>query len=370
VKRLGLIVNPVAGLGGRVGLKGSDGEEVQQRARALGAVAPAPTRAAQALERLRPAAGEFELFTYPMEMGEAVARACGFEPIVIGEIASGKTTAADTQRAAREMMAQGVALLLFAGGDGTARDIYDAVGEGLPVLGIPTGVKMHSAVFGTRPESAGELALLFLREKAGLREAEVMDIDEEALRRGEVRARLYGYLRIPFERPLVQGLKAPSSPGEREAMRAIAADVAEEMEGGVAYILGPGTTTRAIASHLGLPKTLLGVDVIRDREVVALDVNEAHLLCLLEEGPARVIVTPVGGQGYLFGRGNQPISPAVLRRLGRENILVVSTAQKLQALGGRPLLVDTGDSEVDLWLCGYYRVITGYRERTIYRVSC
>ncbi|MGC8873850.1 MAG: ATP-NAD kinase family protein [Chloroflexia bacterium] len=369
-KRLGLIVNPVAGLGGRVGLKGSDGEEIQRQARALGALAPAAERAAAALERLRPAAEEFELITYPAEMGEAVARGCGLEPTVIGEITPGRTTAADTRRAAREMMDRGVALLLFAGGDGTARDVYDAIGEDLPALGIPTGVKMHSAVFGTHPTSAGELALLFLRGKVGLREAEVMDIDEEALRQGQVRARLYGYLRIPFERQLVQSLKSPSGPGEREAMRAIAADVAEGMVPGVAYVLGPGTTTRAIAERLGVPKTLLGVDVVRDGQVVALDVNEAYLLRLSQEGPVKVIVTPIGGQGYLFGRGNQQISPAVLRRIGRENILVVSTSQKLQALGGRPLLVDTGDPDVDRWLCGYYRVITGYRERTVYRVSC
>ncbi len=369
-RRLGLIVNPVAGLGGRVGLKGSDGEEIQRRARALGAIAPAPARAAATLERLRTAIPDLELLTYPAEMGEEVARACGFDPAVIGEITPGKTTAADTRRAAREMADLDVALLLFAGGDGTARDIFDAVGERLPVLGIPSGVKMHSAVFGTHPGSTAELVRLFLQGKTGLREAEVMDIDEEALRQGQVRARLYGYLRIPYDRRLVQSLKAPSGPGEREAMRAIAADLTEGMEPGVSYILGPGTTTRAIAEHLGLPKTLLGVDVFRDRQMVALDVNEAFLLRLVEAGPARVVVTPVGGQGYLFGRGNQQLSPAVLRRIGRENILVVSTAQKLQALGGRPLLVDTGDPDVDRWLCGYYRVITGYRERAVYRVSC
>jgi len=366
-KRLGLIVNPVAGLGGRVGLKGSDGEEVQRRARELGAIPLAGQRAAQALEPIPSEA--VELLTYPGEMGEEVARARGFQPQVLGSIEPGRTTAADTRRAAQEMRREGVDLLLFAGGDGTARDIYDAVGDTLPVLGIPAGVKIHSAAFGTNPRSSGELALLFLQGRTGLGEAEVMDIDEEALRRGIVSARLYGYLRIPIHPRLAQSLKVPSSPGEGEAMRAIAADVVEGMEEGTLYILGPGTTTRAIAERLGLPKTLIGVDVVRDRRMVALDVNEAQLLSLLEGERARIVVTPIGGQGYILGRGNQQLSPAVLRRVGKENLLVVSTPRKIQSLGGRPLLVDTGDPELDRSLSGYIQVIAGFRERIVYRVS-
>ncbi|MGB9723116.1 MAG: ATP-NAD kinase family protein [Chloroflexia bacterium] len=366
-KRLGLIINPVAGLGGRVGLKGSDGEEVQRLARKLGAVPLAGQRAAEALAQIPPEA--VELLTCPGEMGEEVARARGFRPTVLGRIEPGRTTAADTRRAAQEMRREGVHLLLFAGGDGTARDIHDAVGDTLPVLGIPAGVKIHSAAFGTNPRHSGELALLFLQGRAGLGEAEVMDIDEEALRQGRVSARLYGYLRIPIHPRLVQSLKVPSGPGEGEAMRAIAADVVEGMEEGVLYILGPGTTTRAIAEWLDLPKTLIGVDVVRNRRLVALDANEARLLSLLEGGRARIVVTPVGGQGYILGRGNQQLSPAVLRRVGKENLLVVSTPRKIQALGGRPLLVDTGDPDLDRIFSGYVRVITGFRERIVYRVS-
>ncbi len=368
-KHLGLIVNPVAGLGGRVGLKGSDGPKVQEKARQLGAVPVAHDRAAQALERIRPARDAFNLVTYPGEMGEDTARRCGFSPAVIGQIERGRTTAVDTRRAALEMRDLGVDLLLFAGGDGTARDIYEAVRVDLAVLGIPAGVKIHSAVFASNPLNAGELALLYLQGRARLREAEVMDIDEEALRQDVVSARLYGYLRIPFQGHLVQGLKAASSPGESAALEAIAADVLDGMEPEWLYILGPGTTTRAITSRLGLPKTLIGVDVVRAGQIVALDVNESQLLQLLEEGPARIVVTPIGGQGYLFGRGNQQISPAVLRQIGRENIIVIATVQKIQSLGGRPLLVDTGDRSVDAMLSGYVRVITGYRERALYRVT-
>ena len=369
-KRLGLIVNPVAGIGGRVGLKGSDGAEIQKKALALGAVPQSLNRAIQALERLKPV-DDLEIITYPGEMGEEAARACGLEPTVIGYIRPGETTREDTMNAAREMLRLHVDLLLFAGGDGTARDIYNAIGDGLPALGIPAGVKIHSAVFGANPMSAGDLATSYLLGKvSNLREAEVMDIDEEAVRQGIVSAKLYGYLRVPFQRRLLQGLKTPSSPGERAAMAAIAADVVSNMEDGWLYIIGPGTTTRAITSRLGLDKTLIGVDVVAGGKLIATDVNESQLLKLLEGRKAKIIVTPIGGQGCIFGRGNQQISPKVIKKVGRDNIIVVSTTGKIHSLRGRPLWVDTGDREVDKMLSGYTRVITGYDEQIVYKVSC
>jgi predicted polyphosphate/ATP-dependent NAD kinase len=369
-KRLGLIVNPVAGIGGRVGLKGSDGAEIQKKALELGAVPQSLNRAIRALERLKLVDG-LEVITYPGEMGEEAVRACGFEPTVIGSIQPGETTPEDTLKAAREMLRLGVNLLLFAGGDGTARDIYNAVGERLPVLGIPAGVKIHSAVFGTNPLNAGDLAALYLQGKvASLREGEVMDIDEEAFRQGIVSAKLYGYFKVPFQRRLLQGLKTPSSPGEQAAMAAIAADVVNSMEDGWLYIMGPGTTTRAITSRLGLDKTLIGVDVVAAGKLVATDVNESRLLKLIEGRKAKIIVTPIGGQGYIFGRGNQQISPKVIKKVGRENIVVVSTTRKIHSLRGRPLWVDTGDRAVDEMLSGYTRVTTGYDEQIVYKVSC
>jgi len=367
-----LIVNPVAGLGGRVGLKGSDGAEIQQKALELGAVPQALNRAAEALAPLRSVDG-LEIITYPGEMGENAARACGITPTVIGTITPGETTARDTQQAAREMQRLGAALLLFAGGDGTARDIYEAVGLDMPALGIPAGVKIHSAVYATHPRSAGELAALYLQGRvAGLREAEVMDIDEDAFRHNALSVRLYGYLKVPFRSSLVQSQKMPSV-GEEAALAAIAEEFASKMEEGVLYVLGPGTTTRAITDELGLEKTLLGVDVILDRALVAADVNERQLLALLDahrEGRVKIIVTPIGGQGYLFGRGNQQISPRVIEMVGRENIVVVSAPDKLHALGSRPLLVDTGDPATDEMLSGYVTVVTGYNERAVRKVSC
>ncbi|MEA3339384.1 MAG: ATP-NAD kinase family protein [Chloroflexota bacterium] len=382
---LGLIVNPVAGLGGRVGLKGSDGAAIQRQALALGAVPRSQERAILGLARIEPVKDGLEIVAYPGEMGADVARVCGFAPTVIGAIEPGETTPQDTQNAAVEMLRLGVDLLLFAGGDGTARDVYNAIGEKLPALGIPAGVKIHSAVYGANPVSAGNLAASFLAGRVSrLREAEVMDVDEDAVRRGIVSARLYGYLRIPFERRLLQGLKTPTAPGERAAQQAIAADVVGRMEDGWLYVIGPGTTTRAIADRLGVEKTLIGVDVVRVEsregrvergELVAVDVNEARLLELVDDRKFKIVVTPIGGQGYIFGRGNQQISPEVLKQVGadgehsKENIIVVSTTGKIHSLGGRPLLVDTGDRKVDEMLSGYVRVITGYDEQIVYRAE-
>jgi predicted polyphosphate/ATP-dependent NAD kinase len=376
-KRLGLIINPIAGIGGRVGLKGSDGITIQKQAFALGAQPQAKKRSIQSLELLVPIKEVFELNTYPGEMGAEAARACGFEPNVMGSINPGKTTAQDTINAAQEMVQSGVDLILFAGGDGTARDIYNAIGDQVPVLGIPAGVKIHSAVFGTSPKNAGELARLFISGKAPrLREAEVMDIDEQAFREGFVSAQLYGYLRIPYRRILVQSTKAGSSPGDEETLHAIASDVLENMEDDFLYVIGPGTTTRAIVSEMGLTKTLLGVDVVCNRQMIAADSGESQILDWIKDQKVNIIITPIGGQGYLFGRGNQQISPQVIKHLGREekqikeNLIVVSTPGKINSLNGRPFWVDSGDREVDEMLEGYVQVVTGYHERIMYRVSC
>jgi predicted polyphosphate/ATP-dependent NAD kinase len=370
VKKLGLIVNPIAGIGGRVGLKGSDGLEIQERAFALGAVSESQNRVIQALERIKPIQDKIELITFPGEMGADAARIGGFEPFIIGEIVPGRTTAEDTRLAAKEMLEQNTDLLLFAGGDGTARDIYQAVGDRLPVLGIPAGVKIHSAVYARNPRSAGDLAVSYLNgETSTLQLAEVMDTDEGAFRQGELSARLYGYLKIPFQRRLLQSLKSGSATGEQEALDAIAYDVVDNLQDGWLYILGPGTTTRAITTVLGLEKTLLGVDVLKDRQIIASDANEYRLLELIEGHKAKIVITPIGGQGFLFGRGNQQISPEVIRKVGIDNIMVISTKEKIRSLRGEPLILDTGDREIDKMFSGYVRVITGYKERSVYRVS-
>jgi predicted polyphosphate/ATP-dependent NAD kinase len=372
-RTLGLIVNPIAGMGGRVGLKGTDGPQTVAQARALGAVPLSAVRAAQALGVIAQAnIPGLEVLTAPGSMGEEIVRELGWQPRVIGEPLAGETTAADTERAAATMAALGVDLLLFAGGDGTARNICHAIGTSIPAIGIPTGVKMHSAVYATSPRAAGEIVVRSLTtESAATREAEVMDIDEEAFRQGIVSARLYGALRVPVARGLLQGLKSGRGGGEPAELAAIAADVVRRMLQAQdrVSIIGPGGTTRAILDQMGLPSTLLGVDVLYRGEVLRLDATERELLGYLAQTPGQVIVTPIGGQGFLFGRGNQQISAEVLRRVGLENIVVVATPSKLSSLAGGPLRVDTGDEELDALLRGYRRVVTGYGMETVYPVG-
>jgi len=369
-RTLGFIVNPVAGLGGRVGLKGSDGLIIQQRARELGAVPEVFDRAADALRVLKTSAGELDkLVTCPGEMGEIVAVGCGFSPVIIGDICQGMTTAENTREAAQEMLALGVDLILFAGGDGTARDIYEAVGDSVPTIGIPAGVKIHSAVFGVNPASAGKLAAQYLSDEIHtLRKAEVMDLDEAAYREGNVSPSLFGYLRIPYKRRLVQSRKSPNPVSEEAILHAIAMDVIDHMDDSC-YIIGPGTTTQPILTNLGLKKTLIGVDVIRNRKLVIADANERSLLELLEKYAAKVVVTPIGGQGFILGRGNQQISPKVLGKVGLDNIIVISAPEKILSLAGRPLLVDSGDSDIDQAMRRHIKVITGYGERIVYPVE-
>jgi predicted polyphosphate/ATP-dependent NAD kinase len=386
-RRIGLIVNPLAGIGGRVGLKGSDGAETVALALALGAVPMAGARAAETLRLLAEGAApgglrghlpgghspEIDLATYPGEMGEVVAREAGFVPTVLGSIQTGATTGADTRQAAEDLLSWGADLLLFAGGDGTARDVFAAVGGRVPVVGIPAGVKIHSGVFAVNPRRAAELVTEFLAGRAGLEDREVMDIDEDLFRAGIVSARLFGYMRMPYRRALVQGAKS-GNPGGPSTLRDVAFGVLAEMDRdpGAYWILGPGTTVKAVAHELGIEKTLLGVDLLHRGRLVAVDVNEAQLLAFLARKPesvrARLVVTVIGGQGYLFGRGNQQLSPAVIRAVGREGVVVAATLDKLHALGG-PLLVDTGDAECDAYLSGHIKVVTGEVDRVVWRVT-
>jgi predicted polyphosphate/ATP-dependent NAD kinase len=369
VKKIGLIINPIAGMGGRVGLKGTDGQNILERALELGAIPQSESRTKDALSILSKSVSDLILLTFSGQMGEEAARECGFSPEIIGFPSGQDTNSDDTKAAAKAMLDTKVDLLLFAGGDGTARDIYSAVGSELIVIGIPTGVKIHSAVFALNPKSAGELASLFVQDRTqSVREAEVMDIDEEEFRQGQLFAKLYGYLKIPWERKLLQRLKAGSAVSEQYVHEAIAHEVVQNMENDCFYIIGPGTTTRAVMEKLNLSCTLLGVDLIYNKKLDGKDLNETQLIERIKGQATKLIVTPVGGQGYLFGRGNQQISPEVLKIVGKSNILIISSKHKLNALKGRPLLIDTGDKETDDMLCDYYRIITGYNEAVIYRV--
>ena len=369
-KKLGIIVNPIAGLGGRTGLKGTDGTQIVNQARRMGASPEAPRRAIETLRVVSKIRDEIEVFTYPQEMGEMETKQTSFSPTIVGSIKSGETTSEDTQRAAKEMKTRGVDLLLFAGGDGTARDVYNAVGREVTVLGIPAGVKIHSAVYAVTPRQAGEAAVMFLTSATSETiDAEVMDIDEASYREGILAAKLYGYLRIPEQRQFIQNVKSGGIQTEKQVLQGIATDLINSMERDCLYIIGPGTTTRDILGFLGMTKTLLGIDVVLNNQLIAKDVNETQLSKLIEGKKAKIVVTVIGGQGYIFGRGNQQISPKILLKIGKENIIIVATKEKLASLHGRPLLVDTGDEAVDRMLSGYIRVRTGLDNYSIYKVA-
>jgi predicted polyphosphate/ATP-dependent NAD kinase len=367
--RLGLVVNPIAGMGGRLAFKGSDDAALVAAARERGEAPVAPARATEALQPLATLADELEVLAYPGAMGEEEARSAQIEPIVVGSIGA-VTTAQDTRAAAVAMAEHGVDLLLFAGGDGTAVDVLKAIGDRVPVLGIPAGVKMHSAVFAVNPRSAGELAASLAQDGLrSLRPAEVMDVDETLLRAGSVSARLHGFMNVPDARRHLQSAKARSLGSEAAAQDAIAHHLIDNVLEERIWLIGPGTTTGVLLARLGLDKTLLGVDVVRAGRCLIADADERALLELIETEDAGIVVTPVGGQGFLFGRGNQQLSARVIERVDRERIVVVATEAKIARLGGAPLRVDTGDPALDASLAGYTRIVVGYNRMIIYPVA-
>jgi predicted polyphosphate/ATP-dependent NAD kinase len=345
-KTIGLIVNPVAGMGGAVGLKGTDGKEILQQAIALGAKPIAAQKAETFLAELSKAKPYLKVITGAGEMGENEAKKQGYTYEAVGE-SKQSTTAQDTQIIAEKIAKAGVDLLVYCGGDGTTRDILNAVDKKVPAVGVPTGVKMHSALFAVSPQAAARVAIKFLWDWLPLREAEVMDIDEEAFREGHLSAELYGYLLSPFEPHLIQGNKmsSPTTENEVENQAAIGVYMIEEMQPDVLYIIGPGTTTRTVVDLLDQKKTLLGVDLILNKQIIAKDVNEKQILEQINGKKTKILVTPIGGQGFIFGRGNQQISPQVIRQVGLENIIVIATKSKIDKL--KNLRVDTGDQKLD-----------------------
>jgi len=365
MKTIGLIVNPVAGMGGSVGLKGTDGG-MHKQALALGATPVAPQRAREALARIR-CHDAIAWLVAPGAMGAEHVAGLDIAYRAVGEIGA-ETTAEDTRRIAQLMLDAGAELLVFAGGDGTARDVYDAVGQHIPVVAIPAGVKVYSAAFALSPHAAAELVDAFV-EGTGVVEEEVLDIDEVAFRENRLDAQLYGYLLTPaVERFLQPGKVASSaSPSVEENKRDIAASFVEDMSPETLYLLGPGTTVKAIADALALPKTLLGVDAVCDGALIAADVNERAILDLLKRYPQRkIVVTPLGGNGFIFGRGNKQFTPEVIRQVGREHICVVGAEDKMRQLPG--LRVDTGDVELDKALGGYIEVAVGYKRGRVMKV--
>ncbi len=366
--KLGLIINPFAGLGGQVALKGSD--DLAEEALRLGAEPLAQKRAETALKVLLPQLSDFQVITVSGDMGEHVCASLGLNYRLVHQ-AKSPSTFADTQAAVEALMAAKVDLILFAGGDGTARNVNQVIDERVPVLGIPAGCKIHSGVYAITPKAAGQLVSKLIKgDMVILGEADVMDIDETAFRNGVVKAKRYGDMRIPTELRYVQAVKNGGKESDELVLADLAAYIIDEMDDDTRYIMGSGSTVAAIMAELNLPNTLLGVDVIENGTLTLSDATSQELLnCLSDGKPTKLVITLIGGQGHIFGRGNQQLSPDVIRKIGLDNIIIVATKTKLTALQGRPLICDTGDEQLDNALSGTRTVITGYQDEVLYRVG-
>ena len=356
MKRIGLVINPVAGMGGSVGLKGTDGNVEEARRR--GAVPHASDRAKAALVHL---AGKKDLafVTCSGPMGADALSGAGIPDFKVAYRYTRESSREDTKNAVQAFREQGVDLVLFCGGDGTARDVFDVTGREVPILGIPAGVKMYSAVFAVDPASAADLVLAFDRDR--LRDAEVMDVDENAYRAGTLKTHLYGIARTPALAGKVQAAKQVyEEQDEERAKAAIAQFIDEIMLSGTLYIIGAGTTTEAVARRLGIKKTLLGVDAVRNRRLVATDCDEKTLLALADKfADTRIILSPIGAQGFVLGRGNQQISAALVRKVGIKNLIIIATPHKLAEIP--QLYIDSGDPDLDREFGDSIQVISGYR---------
>ncbi len=374
--RLGVLINPYAGVGGQLALKGSDCLPLALRESIQDSLVKGESHAQQRLANVmialqqRQLLEHFVIYAAPAQMGILVLDGLGIAAQPVTSPVNVTTSADDTIRMARELLASGIDLLLFAGGDGTARDICRALGTQVPVLGVPAGVKMHSGVFAINPQAAADL----LQEMAqghwvSAELAEVRDIDESDLEQGRLRARHYGEMRVPASAAQIQQVKCSGREIEALVVAEIAAGFVEDMQDDCVYALGPGTTVAAVAEQLGVDNTLLGFDLVQAGRCVARDVNAADLLAATRRQPLVVVIAPTGGQGSLIGRGNQQLSPVLLRQIGRQNVQVLSSASKLDELNGRPLRLDTGDAQLDTEWSGLWQVITGYRQQALYKVQ-
>lgn len=370
--KLGLVINPIAGIGGSVALKGSDGVGVAEQAMALGATAKSNARASLALEILLPYKDNMTIYTVSSDMGERTAKALGFTTQVVHQVENKVTTERDTELAVKALIDEGIDLLLFAGGDGTARNVCHIVDDKFPVLGIPAGCKIHSGVYAITPKAAGRVVeLMITNQLVSLTDADVMDIDESLFREGIVKAKRFGEMRVPSELRYIQAVKSGGKESDELVLQDIAADVIAKMDDEL-FIIGSGSTTAFVMEELALENTLLGVDAICQQTLIASDLTEADLWQLMQPyklGQIKLVITLIGGQGHIFGRGNQQLSPRIIRAIKKENIMIIATKTKLNALQARPLIADTGDSELDMELSGYLPVITGYNDQVLYPVA-
>lgn len=370
--KLGLLINPYSGIGGALALKGSDGSEIRQQALVSGAEKLSGKKMTVALQALLPLKDQLSIFTASGEMGEDVVSELGFKYDVAYQHPASQTESADTQAAALALMAQKVDLILFAGGDGTARNICEVVENRCPVVGVPAGCKIHSGVYAITPKAAGKVVAQVVKgELVSLMAGEVKDIDETEFRAGRVLAKHYGEMLVPEELSYIQAVKMGGKESDELVLSDIAAHVIELMsdEPDTLFVMGSGSTVDSIMQEMEIKNTLLGVDLVSDQKLVASDLTAASLLQHCANKPTKIVLTLIGGQGHVLGRGNQQLSPELVNLVGKQNILVVATKSKLQSLHGRPLVSDSGDAALDEMLVGPIPVITGFHDLVLYSIG-
>ncbi|RYY75981.1 MAG: ATP-NAD kinase [Gammaproteobacteria bacterium] len=374
--KLGLIINPYAGIGGSVGLKGSDGDEIRAEAFARGAEPRAIARMQRCLTLLQPSTSDIHIYCFAGDMGEDAAKQLNFEHTLVGHPVAAPSNAQDTCMAVAALLKESVDIILFAGGDGTARNIADALkkenADHQIVLGVPCGVKMHSGVYAITPEAAGEIMLSLLKNQlVNVQSCDVRDIDEVAFREGKVKTRIYASMYAPVLPQFLQQVKNSGAAQDEMVKLDIANYLIDNLFDEVLYIVGPGSTTKMFLDQLGVDGTLLGVDVVLNRKLVAADVSAQQLYQIINNhsGDIKLIITAIGGQGHIIGRGNQQITPEVLRRIDRSDIYIIATKEKILSLQQRPLLVDSNDPELDKSFSGYQTVLVGYDEFIMYPIG-
>ena len=377
--RLGLLVNPDAGLGGRLGLKGSDGQA--ELARSMGAEDRSGPRMRAMLEHFssihRAGFEDISWVTSEGRMGTEWFPEAEIGSISTVHSSSRGTSAADTQDAVNSLLESEIDLLVYAGGDGTTRDVVAALESAesseTPVIGVPTGVKMHSGCFAASPKAAAEALSSWLIGDLLLASTEVLDLDEDLYRQGKWVVRLYAEAITPSSPRWMQGSKQRiEASGEEDTTEGLADHIRELLVSDNRMLIwGSGGTLRKIAEMNEFEPTNLGIDATIGNEQVGTDMSESDLLELLSEhdGPTTLLLSPMGGQGFLIGRGNLQLSPQVLRLIGIENILGVVTPAKL--LSVRRLRIETGDTELDADFADmrYMKVLQGYRTTRVLPVA-
>ena len=374
VSKIGFVVNPVAGMGGKVGLKGTDG--VLKQAIKLGAKPIAPNKAVETIEEFisKHSKDDIQWFTCSEKMGADELKKVGITEMEIIYISKGKDTSSnDTKNACKEFLKKQVDLILFCGGDGTARDIFEVVKTKIPILGIPSGVKMHSGVFGINTSATAKMLHEFANKHLTIGDAEIMDLDEERYRKGEWNIRLFGIAKGIVEPTYVQvGKTSFESVSDDEIKDELTEHIIDEIEQNKDYLFlfGSGGTIDYIAKKLDINNTLLGIDAVYNKNVVGSDLNEEGILKLLEKYPkVKVILSPIGAQGFILGRGNLQLSSKVIEKIGLDNIVVVSTPSKLAST---PYIrVDTGDKKLDQLFAEkeFMMIVIGYRLSRVVKIT-